>query len=295
MFKPMKPAKPKLDFEWAQLEYPLLASPKLDGYRCIIRNGVGVTASLEEVPNRRLADMLRGLPCFDGELISGSPVAPDVCNRTGSIVRSHNAPPDATLWVFDVALNDTRMPFNERYALAKQWVHSCGKHVQLVEHVLIKSHEQLMDYESKMLSIGYEGICVRSLSGPYKHGRSTINEGYLLAMKRFKDSEAKIIGFVEELKNNNEQTVDNMGRSKRAGLKANKTPKGTLGALKVQDIYTGVQFEIGTGLTADERTTIWANQDGHLGMLAKYKFMAYGTKDKPRHPVFLGFRDEADL
>jgi DNA ligase-1 len=56
---------------------------------------------------------------------------------------------------------------------------------------------------------------------------------------------------------------------------------------------TGVEFEIGTGFTEADRRELWVAPP--IGNLVKYKYFAYGVKDKPRHPVFLGFRSPIDL
>jgi len=60
-------------------------------------------------------------------------------------------------------------------------------------------------------------------------------------------------------------------------------------------VVTGVEFSIGTGLTALQRGVFWARQDDYLGKTVKYKFFPVGVKDKPRHPVFLGLRHPEDM
>jgi DNA ligase-1 len=122
-----------------------------------------------------------------------------------------------------------------------------------------------------------------------------VNEGYLLKVKRFDDSEAEIIGFEEEQFNGNTAETNELGRTKRSTAKAGLVGKGTLGAFTVRDIHTGVEFSIGTGLTALQRGVFWQRRDEYLGKLAKYKYFAVGVKVAPRHPVFLGFRDRVDL
>ena len=68
-----------------------------------------------------------------------------------------------------------------------------------------------------------------------------------------------------------------------------------MGALQVRDVGTGVEFDIGTGFTEGDRLALWAIRDDLAGDVIKYKFFAGGVKDKPRFPVFLGFRDSIDL
>ncbi len=68
-----------------------------------------------------------------------------------------------------------------------------------------------------------------------------------------------------------------------------------LGALAVRDVLSGVEFEIGTGFSEALRQKIWSQQDRYRSQLVKYKRFDPGTKDKPRHPVFLGFRHPDDM
>jgi DNA ligase-1 len=72
------------------IKFPVLASPKLDGIRCIIRDGVAVSRNLKPIPNVYIQKSLAGLPPLDGELIVGPPVGNDVWNRSNSGVMSRD-------------------------------------------------------------------------------------------------------------------------------------------------------------------------------------------------------------
>jgi DNA ligase-1 len=142
---------------------------------------------------------------------------------------------------------------------------------------------------------------LRTPNSPYKQGRSTLKEGWLLKVKRFKDSEAEIIGFEEQMENTNEKTKDELGHSKRSSHKAGMVGKGTLGKFLVREIgstpWFGREFAIGTGegLTNELRQEIWDNRDKHLGKILTYKYQVHGIKELPRLPISKGFRDERDM
>lgn len=95
--------------------------------------------------------------------------------------------------------------------------------------------------------------------------------------------------------NDNEQTEDAFGNSERSSKKENMRPGNTLGALLVRK-SDGIEFKIGTGqgLTAELRKEIWDNKDKYLGKLAHYRSQPHGVKEKPRIPVWHGFRDPRD-
>ena len=152
-----------------------------------------------------------------------------------------------------------------------------------------------MALEERYLADGYEGVMLRSLQGIYKFGRATKKEGALLKLKRFADSEATILGLIEQMHNTNESTINALGLKERSSHKANLVGKDTLGALSVRDVTTGVEFEIGTGFDDAERAKIWAHKDAYIGKLVKYKYFPSGSKDKPRFPVYQGIRDPRDM
>lgn len=275
------------------LRYPLLASPKLDGVRCLIIDSVAVSRSLKPIPNKHVQRLfgraeLNGL---DGELIVGADCGPGVFQRTSSGVMSREVYPEAVLHVFDTFLGD--YGFKQRLLLAKTRIK--GLHnLELVEHVNLVSESALLKYEAAKLGHGYEGVMIRDPAGPYKQGRSTLNEGWLLKLKRFVDSEAVVTGYTQLMHNANEATTNELGQTERSSHQAGKQPVALLGALQVQDVKSKVEFEIGTGFTTDMRRLLWIGRGKLKGRLVKYKYQPVGVKDKPRFPVFLGFRDERD-
>lgn len=282
--------------------YPLLASPKLDGIRAIVKDGQVLSRSLKVIPNNAVQHMFGSNPHLnnlDGELIAGKPTAPDVYNYTQSRVMTKDAgSTDIFFYVFDCVSGDG---YSIRYQLATMQVREAtlyNPYVQviLVPQVTIYNSEELLEYEKWCLAEGYEGVILRKPEGAYKYGRSTLKEEYLLKLKRFEDSEARILGMTELMKNNNEATVNELGYQHRSSHQGNKVGMNMLGALRVQDIHTGIEFEIGTGFSKQQRTELWCAHGQELyGKLVKYKYLPTGVKEKPRHPVFLGFRDERDM
>jgi DNA ligase-1 len=206
---------------------------------------------------------------------------------------SHDGAPDFTFYVFDNYL--AAGGYRERYAEILKQYGSLPSFINLLPQTVIINETELQVFEAECLEQGYEGLILRSFDAPYKFGRSTVKEGYLLKVKSFDDSEAEIIGFEEEMFNGNEAETNELGRTKRSTAKAGLSGKGTLGAFLVRDHITGVEFAIGTGLTAEQRATAWGERDRLVGKLVKYKFFSVGVIEKPRHPVFLGMRDSIDL
>lgn len=273
------------------IRYPIYASPKLDGVRGLVINGQLRSRTLKPIPNGFVSARFSRpeLNGFDGELIFGPPNASDVFRATTSAVSNESFTPNVHFYVFDNFAASG--PFSDRLKTLNQFRDG----VTVVEQRLIENERDLLAYESEVLTAGYEGLILRDPRGPYKHGRSTEREGWMLKLKRFVDSEAEILDIVEEMENTNEATRNAVGRTERSSAKAGLRPKGTAGSLAVRDIRTGVQFSIGSGLNSSDRARFWAYRAQLIGKIIKYKSFQIGVKDAPRFPVYLGFRAGFDL
>lgn len=290
-FEPMLAGKPKAI---SDVRFPVLASPKLDGIRAIVRDGVLLSRKLKPIPNAFTQDRFNSLPeGSDGELILGEPTTDPYRRTTSAVMSRDGEPADIRYYMFDNYL--AHGGFQQRYVSLLSDLETAREDVHIVPHSHVRTLDELLVYETWALEQGYEGAMARSLDGPYKFGRSTVKEGYLLKIKRFEDSEAEIIGYEERMHNANEATKDAFGRTERSSHQANKVGLGDLGALSLRDVHTGVEFNLGTGLKAADRVALWAERDTLAGKIIKYKFFPTGSKDKPRFSVFKGFRDRIDM
>lgn len=294
-FRPMLAATAPEDY---RLTNHVLASRKLDGVRATIINGVAMSRSGKPIPNRALQAAVAARPwmeAMDGEFICGPANATDVYRRTTSAVMTiEGTTDDLAFHVFDWYCPG--VGFDVRYATAKGLVQQHNDPmVQLVDHRLILTHDELDDYETEALELGYEGVMLRCPYSLYKNGRSTVKEGGLLKVKRFVDYEYLIVGAEELMVNTNEQERDELGYAKRSTSKDGLVPGGTLGALRCSDGH--VEFGVGSGFAADERARLWAlHATGELvGKHAKVKSFPVGVKEAPRFPVYLGLRDPIDM
>lgn len=300
----MKDFKPMLAVDAEDIEklkYPLYASPKLDGVRAGVQGETNALLSrkLKKIPNHHCRKLFEQafLNELDGELIVGAPYAKDVYNKTVSGVMTREGEPEVCFCVFDWVAPD--LPYDKRYAYCKGLIDNLPiefrQIVKLVEQKIIYSAEELRVYEQECIDAGYEGIMVRAIDGHYKFGRSTLKEGLLLKVKRFSDIEATIIGVTERFSNQNEATIDELGYTKRSSHKENMIPTGMLGSLVcIADGYD-LTFEVGTGFTEKDRIDLWEIRESLPKRMIKIKIQPAGEKDRPRFPVYLGFRDPIDM
>jgi DNA ligase-1 len=278
--------------DMGSLRFPMFLSPKLDGVRAMVVDGQLRTRSLKPVANlyTQAKFSLPQLTGLDGELIVGEPNHPDVYRTTNSAVSTITGEPRVVFHVFDF------FGVNEGYADRKVRVHQHQwPDVAIVPQHIVYDLEQVSSFEAKYIKQGYEGVMLRSYDSPYKQGRSTANEQYLLKVKRFKDSDAEILTMEELMHNANEAKQNELGYTERSSHKENMVGTGRMGALVVRDIHSGVEFKIGTGFYDAERQDMWNRKVELWGKIVKYKFQPAGVKDKPRFPVFLGMRQASDL
>lgn len=289
MFRPMLSAT--LDSVDQIHQYPMMASPKLDGIRATVMGGSLISRNGKPIPNNFIRACLER-PEFeglDGELIVGAPYGEDTFLRSTSGVMSRGGEPDFCFYVFDKFTVET---YEFRYMDVERIMGKFHDHdyVDLLPHLWVNSKEDVDKFEAACLERGYEGIMLRSPRKPYKMGRSTLNEQGLMKLKRFKDSEATVIGVEERMHNGNEATIDSQGYIERSKHKENMIGRGDLGALLVKDCRTGVEFSIGSGFDDAQRRELW--QSPPVGRIITYKYFPLGSYDKPRFPVFKGFRED---
>jgi DNA ligase-1 len=297
--RPMLSAK----LERGSVQFPVLVSAKIDGIRCVMHGGRPTSRTGKILPNlklrlavRKYKDVLEGL---DGEIVVGPPAAPNVYNKTMSGIMSEGTDPDFTYLVFDW-IGEPQLKYHYRYRHIRQEMEAnLPPWCQVLPQTICRTLEELEAAEEEFIAKGYEGIIVRSPNAPYKFGRSTVKQGYLLKLKRYEDSEAKILGFDELYANENPAYFDEQGFTRHTSHKAGQVAKGTLGALQVSLLADpAIRFNIGTGFDMSTRDWFWAHRDVLLGKIVKFKYMPHGVLEStgvPRHPVYLGLRDPIDL
>jgi DNA ligase-1 len=290
IFKPMLATDAVLE----KLRFPLLASPKLDGVRAIVRDGVVYSRSNKPIPNKAVQAKFAHYSYYDGELIVGNPCSNSVYRDTVSTVMAHDKGAESVVFHAFDHVEKLGASYVTRRKELEERAKFVAMSVVLNPQREIGNLQQLEDFEVFCLELGYEGLILRDPNAPYKNGRSTVNEGYLLKMKRFVDAEFEVIGYEERMYNGNEATTNELGRTKRSSHKAGKVGLGDLGALVLRG--DGFTFSVGTGFDDAARKHLWEIRDVDLvGRLAKIKYFPIGMKEAPRHPVFLGWRDAIDL
>lgn len=295
----LKPMLASAVTDFTKLRFPLIASPKLDGIRAVMQDGLLRSRSLKPIPNHNVQKMFAGLPeGTDGELIVGDSTD-EPFRRTTSVVMSDDKPADGVkLHVFDRMGGEA---FIVRFTHIAEHLGCRMDNVVIVPHNQIRDLTALDLMERVYLKNGYEGLMLRDPAGPYKHGRASEKEAWLLKVKRFEDAEARVIGVYAEMENKNEEFTNELGRTARSSHQANKVAKDQLGGFHVVGVggrYDGVEFDVSSSSISHDLRRLWWNDhpETHLlGQILTYKFFPTGGDTKPRHPIFKAFRSKEDM
>ncbi len=303
--RPMKAATVTIE-TMGKVEWPAYVSPKIDGIRCLMHPELGpVTQAFKSIPNFYIHGWMEANlhgSYFDGELYAIDEDGTALFNLTQSAVMSCGGQPNFKYAAFD-CFHQPSLEFVDRYtqvcAIVKG-INNC--HVKVLTHTVIGTPEEFLEYVDACLENGYEGAVIRAFAGPYKSGRSTLNQNWMLKYKPWADAEGIVIGFEELHHNENPKEVDLLGLSKRSSHLEGKTRGGTLGALVLSTEWG--ELRIGTGFDAAQRQEIWnRNQPGNMfkeglairpdiGRTVTFKYQKHGMQTLPRFPVFKGFRED---
>jgi DNA ligase-1 len=290
-----------LESELAALEYPVIGSPKMDGYRILQHPELGaVTRKFLRLPNYHIFDAMRNadIPYMDGELTVGPPyddgITGNVFARSNCIMQRESIPTDFQYHVFDYFI-DADVPYAERLLYLEERVKTKTEKfpwIKFVEPRLLSSPDEVLRYEEEQIDKGYEGIMLRSLDGPYKFGRSTLRQQILIKLKRVVETDATVIGYEPRFHNANEPTKDNLGYTKRSSHKENMEELAMLGRLICQSAAFSEPFSIGSGFDHSFAHEWWEARESLPGKTLSFKYQKTGTKVRPRHPIFLRWQND---
>lgn len=295
--------------EVASLPLPCIVSPKLDGIRCLIKEGQLLSRSAKLIPNAQIQSLFPELTkdtryVYDGELyIHNVPFQSITSN-----VMAHDRAPHRSLrfmafdcmplteWMAEVK---TRT-FEERLAMLKRRFDvRKPKYAKIITHRTVRNSDKITEHFDKFLEMGYEGAMVRSASGLYKHGRATVKQATIFKLKSWRDYDGIILSVHEgkQLKEDASRGTDEHGRTKRSHRAEDYKPSGSFGYFTVQvhdeSLPGDTTVEIGgwKGITNNLRDEIWANPNDWVSQWCTFQGMAVGVKDKPRIPKNFRLRE----
>jgi len=199
------------------------------------------------------------------------------------------------------------------------------KLIEIVTQDIVKSKQEVELYFEKALKEGYEGLILRNPESRYKCGRATLKENIIYKLKPYRTFDAKIIDVIQAtiVNPNAEKKINELGRSVTSKKKDDRILIDKASAFLVKycnkcngtgKIYHechsqngqpkgyGTYFSCNSckevkpviTMTDEEKEEIWKNKESYIGRCIEYKGMLVGSKDVPRHPTMLRFREDKD-
>lgn len=299
-FKPMLAPNEKVDL--STLNYPLLASTKLDGIRCIFYKGQILSRSLKQIQNKQLRERFEPIRkfseenniIFDGEIYSDKLTFQEITHFVMTQdLGDEELPASVKFYCFDsIEDNKTDTPFKQRAEFATLCMMRFPDIAFPVEQVEVDSAEEVNDFFEQVLKENYEGLILREPKGAYKYGRGTLKEGLIFKVKNFLTFDAKILDVIQATRvdENAEKSINELGYSKTSRKKDDRILIEKAAAFLV--LYNNNEVKVTIALSDDEKIKIWKNKNDYLNKYIEYKGMIIGSKDVPRHPVFVRFRND---
>lgn len=279
---------------------PWICTVKYDGVRALTGElnpptTTLVSRRLKRIPNDKLRAKSIGIlqSGLDMELYSIK--AGMEYNDIQSIVMSEEHPDTDKICfiLLDYWKSDSPFwPYHKRLDSLREYSHSINTEgVYVSASKTCSTAQEMMDFLLHTESTHGEGIVIRSYLGAYKYNRSTLLEEGMIKLSRYVRSDCTIIGFEEQMFNGNSERRNAIGKMDRSKSLHGMKGKGTLGALEVRN-ESGIEFTVGSGFTDYQRQEIWDHKDQWLGKKGIVKHKPHGQLNKPRHPVWMGKRED---
>lgn len=313
-FKPQLAPNQQPDLE--DLNYPLLVSYKMDGIRCIIKEGEILSRSLKPIQNKQLKEKLEPLRKYsevngliiDGEIFSPNLTFQEIVSfvmtqdfedkksvkKFGKVMQ---IPDHLKFYCFDcISNNDYEISFEDRFINAGLVVDQFPLIAELIEHKLVNNKSEVEEYFNKALENGYEGLILRNPESKYKYGRGSLKEGIIYKLKPYKEIDGIVTGVIQstEVDPNAEKKTNELGYSTTSKKKNDRIAIEKASAFYVN--YQGKELKVVLAMTDKGKEDIWRNKEAYIGKCIEYKYLEIGMKDGglPRHPIFLRFRKDKD-
>ena len=253
----------------AKWKPPYGVQPKLDGERCIAKFNEEISSyelfsseGNKIISVNHIVDSLNRLRTkitFDGELYNHSLTMESIHSIVSRTKIFHTAANFVQYHIFDTINTNTQ--FERLFQITRL---KYDENIHLISTHSAENFNQVMCLYEKFLSDGYEGMIVRHLGVPYIPRRSL----YMMKFKPKKSDFYEVVGFQEEMSIQGE-------------------PKNRLGSLLCCG-DDGTTFNVGSGLTDDQRVELWNRQYSLVGNLVHVQYQHLtSARGVPRFPVFL--------
>ncbi len=240
--------------DWNKLQYPCVASIKLDGVRAqVSKDGILTRAGKRLVGLEHLQEQVPKDIILDGELMVPNMNFHKGCGH----IRSYDLCPTAVLHTFEIP--NSKDNFFARLERIAEIAEYC-EHIVPVYFDICENEEEVRACFQSAIRHGYEGLVVKPMNYYYERKRSK----HWMKIKDMQSYDLRVIGKFE-------------GEGKY---------EGAMGGIVVN--FKGVKVRVGTGFSDYEREKYW--KEDIAGNIAEVECHEITPDGSMRHPRFKGFR-----
>jgi ATP-dependent DNA ligase len=248
--------------------FPCFVQAKLDGVRCIFRNGVLTSRQSKVFPDmEHITNDLKGVSLIlDGELYSETLTFQQFVGLVRK--KKHSVAEKVLLkqvkyWVYDCVNNK---PFVERHADLVNMFQGARafEYVQQLPTETCQTKAQLKGFHDRYVADGKEGLIIRNSAGLYQLGARSKD---LQKYKEFEDAEFMVTGYTD-------------GVGSEEGL-----------VIWVCSTEGKKEFSVRPRGTHEERAEIFKDAESYVGKKLTVRYQELTEDGIPRFPVGIAFRD----
>lgn len=332
----MKPFKPMFgkDCKKEEIEFPIIASMKLDGIRCIFHPELGmVSRSLKQIPNIQLQEKFEHLIKYsknnnvilDGELYHHDLTFQQITSLT--MTKDFEVMDVFKKYKLNKKPNEHRHLFSSYYTFCIPCRHGTAKFENPLNfHCfdmlnLNNISEEFVDRVTNYMSLKEPNVIsvpqriIKDLEHLDEYFENALKKGYeglilrsIQSKYKFGRSTVKEQGLLKvkpfetfdaiitDVIERFENTNESFKNELGESTKRN-TKEDKLGtgiAAAFKVDHQGIQQKVTLTGTEDFRKEIWQNKENYIGKVVEFKGMVVGSKDAIRHPTFLRFREDRE-
>lgn len=261
------------------IKYPCYVQPKLDGYRCIYKNGAMYSRKGKPFGNDNLSTYFSKLFGLQDYVLDGELYCEGVnFNKLQTILNTYEETLPNTLKfvvydcipVKDWEAQSCKKPYSERIRNVREVVANLADHKKVIDipNDEVEDAKQAVNLYKEYLKKGYEGAMIKAIDGQYRWKRVTLRSGEMLKLKPFSTLDLKVTSIYEGEGNF----------------------QGVAGGVVVD--FNGNPVSVGSGFDVATRKKMAETPSDFIGRTLEVKYFEETEDGSLRFPTFVRWRDD---
>lgn len=261
------------------IKYPCYIQPKLDGYRCIYKNGAMFSRAGKPFGNDNLPNYFNKLFQVEDYVLDGELYCDGInFNKLQTILNTYDATlPNALKFVVydcvpvkDWEAQSCKKPYSERIRNVREVIANLSDYKKVIDiaNDEVQDAKEAVDLYKDYLKKGYEGAMIKAIDGQYRWKRVTVRSGEMLKVKPFSTLDLKVTSIYE-------------GEGNFQGM---------AGGVVVD--FNGNSVSVGSGFDVATRKEMAQSPNNFVGRTAEVKYFEETEDGSLRFPTFVRWRDD---